>query len=181
MASCLAFNGNTNSPSSRTPHARTPSSRKRAKQSHDTGDEDADDDDGTNGEEPDWSAKDEETPSKKRGAKKTAIVPGQKNGTPSRRAATKANATFAQLRQDAAADYDEDEDGVNEESVQQQQPAPIIHRSIFGGIERKPLVTNDMAINPGVLDSPLTSLSTDPYMSTTMNMTMYGGDWDGEI
>ena len=116
--------------------------------------EDADDDGNTT---QDWSEKDaDDTPSKKR-TKTTstagagATTPGQKNGTPSRRAASKAAATIA-TSMEATTDLSE--------SYSESEPLTVRPASIFGNPTPTPapapapaMAHGNTAFNRGAQDS----------------------------
>ncbi|KAK2603705.1 hypothetical protein QQS21_004081 [Conoideocrella luteorostrata] len=223
VANCLPFtpSKSTSTPVSRTPASRataTPSStaRKRTRPALKRSSSDNDDDDGDGSAHDlveDWSEKDDNTtPSKRpsKHAKTGSALPGQRTGTPSRRAAARANVTIANasaqlIRDETTPDVDE----ADEPDEQQAAAATPTYTSIFGDTDRKPLVLSNgqavdvrsglglgLQLDPGPGPDPgsntgLNTFSTDPYMSSTMNRSMYSDSFyrpdengygeDGEI
>jgi hypothetical protein len=120
------------------------------------------DDDGAEPDSPEnWSDR-EETPSKRA---KTGAAPGQKHGTPTRRAATKATVTIA----DASAQLLSGDSHSEAETPSSSAPlgrsvgsatpatAPVpAHQSIFGHIEVKP--------DRRLIDAAFSRNGTDPYI-----------------
>ena len=109
-------------------------------------------------DEDDWSDKDvqQETPSKRA---KTAA-------TPRRAAASRANATIAS----ASAQLQRSESPLTQSATDVDTPRP--YTSIFGNVESK----NSAAAAQDLPSSVFTTLGTDPYMSSTMNRSMYSND-----
>lgn len=151
-ATCLSLGSGTGSapmtpskPTSVRPSASRSGTNKRSrvasiKRSSSDEDDEVDDDDGNDYDEMD-------TPSKNAKRPKTGVTPGQKNGTPSRRAATKAAATIAEA-QNSSEEVEEIETPVSSAPVIQRDSAahrtPTVERttapmpSIFGNVDQKP-------------------------------------------
>ncbi|KAK5993243.1 hypothetical protein PT974_06672 [Cladobotryum mycophilum] len=153
---------------------------KRTSSDEDEDDDDADDNDGGGG----WSER-EETPSKRPkvvggGAGGAGAFPGQKNGTPSRRAAAKANVTIAEATAklestSSSSDEHQDFDTPTQHSVFALPPQtkPVIQRNDGGGIG-------------GYRSSAFTRAGTDSYLTGGLNdnksyENLYGDLGDGEI
>ncbi|KAH7318684.1 hypothetical protein B0I35DRAFT_409535 [Stachybotrys elegans] len=121
----------------------------------------------------DWSDLDDESPSKR--SKKAGSVPGQKNGTPSRRAAVKASATIADASSQLQADDSASEvETPSSTRVSGRPPAAAAPSSIFG-----PVATKSSHDDIGMLrrSNIFNNTATDPYL----NPTMFMSDDDGEI
>lgn len=140
-----------------------------------TSDEEDDDDDDESGAKENWSELDE-TPSKR---SKTGALPGQKNGTPSRRAATKAAATIADATAQLHSGDSSDEVEAlasapvpNPRSVA--KPAPATKRataapvpSIFGDVAHSKPLPPTQGVMPQDLDaSPFNMTGTDAFLGT---------------